>query len=294
VRGVADEQHGTARPGVKDDLLNRAGLPGVVAGADFVERVEQGGHRLGVPGQKFAQRRRWGRERSVAVAVHPSVADRDRQKRRVLTEQHRPRRRDFGPCDDEAARILADRARRRGIEDQPPHRRVQSVRAQDEVVAANDAVAELDCGTFVVDGHRLRAMSPPDRHVTDPGEQHLMQLCPMQRQAGADTVPHVRHLDVEEQASAAVGEALSLNAHRELGHLRAKPETVEGTYRVTGQVDPGALAHRRGRAFDDLDRRAPTAQRASRRQPGNAGTDDENSNTVTPHVPPNVCGLGQS
>lgn len=49
MRGVADEQHGTARPGVKDDLLNRAGLPGAVAVAGFVERVEQGGHWLGVP-----------------------------------------------------------------------------------------------------------------------------------------------------------------------------------------------------------------------------------------------------
>ena len=162
---------------------------------------------------------------------------------------------------------------------------MQPVRAQDEVVAVADAVAERDGDAFVVDGHRLRAVSPPDRHVADSGEQHLMQLCPMQRQAGADTVPHVGRLDVEEQASAVVGDALPLNAHRELGHLCAKPETVEGTYRVAGQVDPGALAHRRGGAFDDLDRRAPTAQRASRRQPGNAGADDEHSNTVTPHVP---------
>jgi len=121
-----------------------------------------------------------------------------------------------------------------------------------------------------------------------------MQLCPMQRQAGADPVPHVGHLDVEEQASTLVGDALPLNAHRELGHLRAKPETVEGTYRVAGQVDPGALAHRRVSAFADLDRRAPTAQRASRRQPGNAGADDQHSNPVTPHVPSMVCGLGPS
>lgn len=171
---------------------------------------------------------------------------------------------------------------------------MQSVRAQDEVVAVNDAVSELDCDTCVVDGDRVRAVSPHDRHVAGSGEQHLMQLCPMQRQAAADTVPHVGHLDVEEQASTVVGDPLPLYAHRELGHLLAEPETVEGTYRVAGQVDSGALARRCAGTFDDLDRRAPTAQRASRPQPGNAGADDEDSNAVTPHAPTLVCGLGQS
>jgi hypothetical protein len=82
-----------------------------------------------------------------------------------------------------------------------------------------------------------------------------------------------------------VGDALSLDVHRELGHLSAKSQTSEGTCRVTRQVDPGAFGHRRGRAFDDFDGRAPAAQRASRRNSGDARADDERANTVTAHVP---------
>ena len=181
---------------------------------------------------------------AVAVAVDPSVADRDGQKRRDLTEQDRPHRRRVRLGDDEAVGVLADRAGRRRVEDQPPHRRVQPVRAQDEVVAVAATVAELDGDAVVVDGDRLRGLSPPDRHIAGPGDQHLMQCRPVQGLAGADTVPQVGRLDVEEQASAVVGDPLSLYSHRALGHLCAKPETVEGTYGVAGQVDPGALGRR--------------------------------------------------
>jgi hypothetical protein len=134
-----------------------------------------------------------------------------------------------------SARVPADRAGRRGVEDQPPHHRVRSVRAQDEVVSVNAALAELDGDTVAVDGQRLRAVSPPDRHVADPGEQHLMQLCPMQRQAGADTVPQVGHLDVEEQASTVVGDALSLNAHRELGTCAPSPRSLRARIALPGK-----------------------------------------------------------
>jgi hypothetical protein len=76
---------------------------------------------------------------------------------------------------------------------------------------------------------------------------------------------------------------LSLDVHRNLGHLCAVPEAVEGLYRVAGQVDSGALGRRGGGAFDDLDGGTPAAQRASGGQAGDTRADDENSNTGATH-----------
>jgi hypothetical protein len=135
----------------------------------------------------------------------------------------------------------------------------------------------------VVDVHGEGDQSPSDRHVAGPGEQRLVQCCPVQGQAGAHTIPQVGHVDVDKDASAVVGNLLALDPNRMPGHLGAQAEVVQRPYRVARQEDAGALGRRGGRAFDDLDCGSPPAQCASRGQAGDASADDEDTNTGSAH-----------
>ena len=110
-----------------------------------------------------------------------------------------------------------------------------------------------------------------------------MQRGPVRRHAGADAVPSLGHVDLEEHAAAVVREPLPIDAYRELGKLAVQAQAGERPYRIAGQVDPGALGHRGAGPLDDRDRRTPFGQRPTGRQAGNAGTDDQHPNTVAPH-----------
>ena len=58
--------------------------------------------------------------------------------------------------------------------------------------------------------------SHPDRHVASPVEQHGMEICAMEREAGPDAVPQLREIDLDEQPAAVVAEALPRDHDRSL------------------------------------------------------------------------------
>ena len=188
--------------------------------------------------------------------------------------------------EDEAVRELTHRARVDGAERQPPDAGVQPVRAQDEVVVVGRAVVELDDGVVPVDRQVDRLRTPRDRHVAGAGQQRCVQVRAGQGQAGADPAPHLVHAKLEQEPATVVGEALPLDPVGPLGDLGLEAELAKRAYGVAGKVDPGARTGRRCGPLDQPHGRAGAVQGPGRRQPGQAGADDEHPKPLELHQHP--------
>jgi hypothetical protein len=119
--------------------------------------------------------------------------------------------------------------------------------------------------------------------MTAPASSTRCRYVRGQRPTGSDAVPQLVDVDLEQRSAAVVDRPLPSDVETAFGHLITDHQGVEGADRVAERVDPGAFAGWIQLAFDDLNCSSPIAQRASGAEPGNAGTDDQNSNTGTQH-----------
>jgi hypothetical protein len=107
----------------------------------------------------------------------------------AASQQHRPGghlRRALG---DEAPGELPQRADRAGADGEPADRGVDAVGADDQLVVAGGAVAELDGDGVVPLAELLQRYAHPDRHGIAVGCQDPVQVRVVQRQALADIAP---------------------------------------------------------------------------------------------------------
>ena len=94
-----------------------------------------------------------------------------------------------------------------------------------------------------------------------------MEICAVEREAGSDSVPQLREIDVDEQPAAVVADALPRDHESSLRDRLLEAERPQRAAGVPGQVDtrprlaPGVLP------LDDLDREAGTASARAAARP---------------------------
>jgi hypothetical protein len=97
------------------------------------------------------------------------------------------------------------------------------------------------------------------------------------RNTAADSLPVAANVDVGQQTATMVEKALSHDGVRASCHLRPDPELLERPGAVARQVHAGATRLPLRRPVHDLARDAAPAQGVGKRQTGDAGTDDQDT-----------------
>src|ERR671912_2041451 len=151
--------------------------------------TSQPGQELGKPPGHVVVRPRAAAGGCVAVAVDLAAADRHGQEGDAASQQHRPRghlRRALG---DEAPGDLPHWPDRVGADGELANRGVDTVGADDQVVAAGAAVVELDGYGAVLLAEPLQRHTHPDRHGIAMECQDLVQVGAVQGEADAANYP---------------------------------------------------------------------------------------------------------
>ena len=210
----------------------------------------------------------------VGIAVDRAVAERDREEGAVSAQHDCPLADLWEAFRDEPPARLPDVTRRRVGEGERADRRVDSIRTDHEVVLAGRAVGKARLALVTQVAQRK---AEPDRSLGTAGAKRLVKRSSSDRDTAADAFPVAINVDVGEQTASVVEKPLPHDGARASGHLRQDPELVERPRAVAGQVHAGATRLPLGCPLDDLGRDAAEPQSAGKRQTGDAGTDDQDT-----------------
>ena len=104
-----------------------------------------------------------------------------------------------------------------------------------------------------------------------------MEICAMECQAGADAVPQLRQIDLDEQPAAVVADTLPRYHDSSLQDRLLEAEPSQRTGGIPGQVDTEPAPVPRGLPLDHFGREARTGERSRHSEPCDATSDDEDS-----------------
>jgi len=99
----------------------------------------------------------------------------------------------------------------------------------------------------------------------------------VQREAGPYAGPHIRDINLKEQPSAVVAEALARNDHASRQRFLIEPEGAEHADGIARQEDACTLAAPACLTLDHVDRESLTGERASARETSDTRADYENA-----------------
>jgi hypothetical protein len=108
-----------------------------------------------------------------------------------------------------------------------------------------------------------------------------MQVGAVQREAGADITPQRGEVDVGQQATAVIAEALIRDQRSALGNRGLQAQSPQRPRRVARQVDACTSVRPGGFPLDHVGGESALSERSADAETGDAGADHENAQTGT-------------
>jgi hypothetical protein len=204
----------------------------------------------------------------------------------AASQQHRPRGHLRWTLGDEAPGELPQRADRAGADGEPADRGVDAAGADDQVVVAGGAVAELDGYGVVALAELLQRYAHPDRHGIAVGCQDLVQVRTVQRQAGADVAPQGGEVDVGQQAAPVVANSLVRDQRCPFGGRGLQAQSTQRPGRVGWQVDARPGVRPGGFPLDDVGGETALPERSGGAETADPGADHEDAQAGADHFSP--------